>query len=137
MVFDRSFYLHSSEEPSLSTTCSMEDVASPTSSDDNDDNDDDDQCFCLDESRCANGYTDIPAHIRPFLFQPQYHCGLHRCMGLKLNCPPQLPKCSGIPDQQSLWSSAALPGSFSVGGHNISAGTDCFNLGLISDFLSL
>lgn len=52
----------------------------PDSNDENDDNEDDDEddiYHSLDPSIFSD-YSDIPAHLRPVLFQPQHYCGLHR-----------------------------------------------------------
>ena len=87
---------------------------------------------------CVDGYINEPAHIRPFMFHPQYHCGLTNTMSINHNCPPQLPKCGVRINQQSLWSSVAVLCPTSMAdAHNLTADSDRFGLGLISDFLAL
>ena len=128
-----------------STSCFVEDDTStlPTTStahisdDDGDDgNGDSDESVELRVS--VDSYTDEPAHIRPFMFQPQYHCGSVHPLNFGHSCPPQLPKCNSALNQQSLWSSVVVlsPNSMSDA-HTLSAESDSFGLGLISDFLSL
>ena len=88
-----------------------------------------------------NNYTEEPAHIRPFMFQPQYHCGLSNTvypLNFGRSCPPDRPKHSVGLNRQSLWSSVAVLGPISmVNAPNLSDESDCLSLGLISDFLSL
>ena len=140
------FPSHLLDEPP-SASCFVEDDTSTTHppttppayiSDDADDGDSDES---MELRVCVGNYADEPVHIRPFMFQPQYHCGLSSSvypLNFGHSCPPQLPKCSGGLNQQSLWSSVVVLNPNSVTDtHALSTESNSFSLGLISDFLSL
>ena len=103
---------------------------------DNDDSEDDVDMSPL----CVDNFSDEPVHIRPFIFQPQYHCGLTNnpystnLWPLKSSSHPQ-PPSSVVADEHRLWSSVAMSSTEST--VNTGADSECFSLGLISDFLSL
>ena len=134
--------LHDDDNASIWTSSSDSDSTS---------SDDEDECFsCMDSALSleTNKHSE-PAHIQPFMYTPQNYICSGSCVypaELKTNyssrkdSPPPPPQNSDIvASDQCLWSSAVVLGHtrLATETHNTSAGSDGFDLGLISDFLSL